>query len=77
MNRPEWNVETSKDGTKFYAASDDFSHDVWLEISGDFWEPEQKREYAQKICDILNAHGPIVLPSDEVYQKEAEEHFKI
>jgi hypothetical protein len=35
--------------------SDDFTHDVALEISGDFGDPALKRAHAQKIADTLNA----------------------
>jgi len=73
MDRPEWSVSVY--GSDVYAASDDFTHDVMLRIGGDFWDMVQKEEYAQKICDILNAHGPIVLDSDVKDQEYLHKMF--
>lgn len=58
MDNKEWFVE--ENNGKYYVISNLFIHDVWLEISGDFSSPEEKHEYTQKICDILNAHGPVL-----------------
>jgi hypothetical protein len=33
--------------------SDDFTHDVWLRISGDFGDAE-KLQYAEWLCEVLN-----------------------
>ena len=36
-------------------ASDDFAHDVWLTITGDFESDEQHRAYAEWLRDRLNS----------------------
>jgi len=41
--------------------SDDFTHDVTLKISGDFFDDELRKQYAQHLADILNA-APGVRP---------------
>lgn len=46
-----WTV--SDDGCRLY--SDDFRHDVTLTISGDFFDSNVKKQYAEHIAAILNA----------------------
>jgi len=41
-------------GSKVVLQSDDFKHDVALEINGDFEELEQKREYATALARWMN-----------------------
>lgn len=36
--------------------SSDFTHDVILEINGDFFDDQQRAEYAKHLVDILNSH---------------------
>lgn len=38
--------------------SDDFTHDVSLEISGDFASKEERLEYAEEIARRLNLMNP-------------------
>jgi len=46
-----WKVEGSR---KVVLQSDDFAHDVALEISGDFACFEQRLEYAHKLAKRMN-----------------------
>lgn len=39
-------------------ASDDFEHDVWMYVSGDFGDMDQALAYAQGIAQRLNATTP-------------------
>lgn len=43
---------------KFYAASDDFTHDVCLCVDGDFACEEDERKYTAEICRRLNLAAP-------------------
>lgn len=52
-----WKVDEWPNG-KLVLQSDDFTHDVALEISGDFESYEQKREYAEEIARRLNSTNP-------------------
>lgn len=54
-----WTVEW--DGRDVYISSDDFNHDVCLIVRGDLGDIEgpYRREYARKLCDVLNAAMPI------------------
>lgn len=67
LNRPEWQIQIWGDIERptIVVCSEDFTHDVCLEISGDFWCVDQRIEYANKIAEILNLAGPIVLESDK------------
>jgi hypothetical protein len=47
-----------------------------MQVTGDFWCIEQKKEYAQKIVDILNAHGTFELESDADKRYEIENRKK-
>jgi hypothetical protein len=38
--------------------SDDFTHDVWLKVSGDFGGDEPRAAYMQWLCSVLNAEPP-------------------
>lgn len=52
--RPDRGPWTCSDDGK-YLESDDFRHDVSISITGDFWDDRVRHEYAQNICDRLNA----------------------
>ena len=41
-------------GGGIVVGSDDFTHDVWLRISGDFVDADQKTEYAESLVVVLN-----------------------
>jgi len=51
--------------------SDDFRHDVALAISGDFFDDELRKQYAQHLADILNA-APGVRPLDWFKRQQGE-----
>lgn len=55
--RGPWTVDDWRDG-RIAIQSQDFTHDVALELSGDFGDPELKRRHAQFICDKLNTSPP-------------------
>ena len=50
-----WRV-IEKNG-KVIIASDDFSHDAWLNLSGDFSDTEEKIAYAKEIAKALNDYN--------------------
>lgn len=52
-----WLVDEWSDGI-VVLQSDDFEHDVALEISGDFGSKESKLEYARSLAAWMNAHLP-------------------
>ena len=43
-------------GNRIGVASDDFTHDVVLWVSGDFENTDQQVEYAEEIAKRLNAY---------------------
>jgi hypothetical protein len=45
-------------GEKVVLQSDDFTHDVALEISGDFASHDEKRAYAKALADWMNLNLP-------------------
>lgn len=47
-----WEVAESKGRVRLY--SDDFTHDVSLEVNGDFSTIEGKIKYAQALAEVLN-----------------------
>lgn len=47
-----WSVVVN--ANKVCVESSDFRHDTRLEINGDFADIEDKKEYAQLLCDKLN-----------------------
>ena len=51
VERGPWRA--AKDGKSI--ASDDFTHDVVLAISGDFWSDEQRIAYARELARRLTA----------------------
>ena len=53
-----WNVDVWPSG-RMVLQSDDFTHDVALEISGDFATQAQKHEYAEEIARRLNSTNPV------------------
>jgi hypothetical protein len=53
-----WEVQEWNHG-RIVLQSDDFMHDAALEITGDFTNIEEKREYAKEIASRLNLTNPI------------------
>jgi hypothetical protein len=43
-----------------YIQSDDFFTDARLYLEGDFVNEDEKAEYAQRICDLLNRDFPAI-----------------
>jgi hypothetical protein len=56
-DRGPWMV-TVWPGQKVVLQSDDFTHDVALEISGDFGSHDEKRAYAKALADWMNSNLP-------------------
>jgi len=52
-----WNV-CEFPSEKIGVQSDDFTYDVFMEITGDFIDKEQKLSYADFICSVLNKEQP-------------------
>lgn len=52
-----WSVRTFADEAgkqKVVLQSEDFTHDVWLEVTGDFADLKQRVLYAAKLADRMN-----------------------
>jgi hypothetical protein len=49
-----WSARGENQLDRVVLQSDDFRHDVALIITGDFWDIEQKKGYAQLLADKLN-----------------------
>lgn len=58
MDKGPWIVQN--DGQA--VISSDFTHDAWLEITGDFC-PDSRRLYAEWLASVLNAARPEI-PND-------------
>ena len=54
--RGPWYVLRTSDSV--VVASRDFTHDVWLYVTGDFKDTPEKLEYAQEIARRLNECQP-------------------
>ena len=52
-----WEAGVNESG-EVYIASDDFTHDVVLSVSGDFWGEQERLAYAEEIARRLNAATP-------------------
>lgn len=50
----------SNDGREI--ASDDFTHDVILRVTGDFWSDEQRKAYAENLAAKLNVPNVSRIP---------------
>ncbi len=53
VDQGPWNVQIDRNGNIF-VISDDFTHDVTIDIRGDFDSHLTKLRYAHFICDTLN-----------------------
>lgn len=53
-DRGPWRVMVDEKGIPSIA-SDDFTHDVVLRITGDFEDNIMRKAYAQDLCDSLNS----------------------
>jgi hypothetical protein len=49
-----WSVQKGSDG-RYGVASDDFRHDVWLHVNGDFGDDDQRKQYCEWLAAKLNA----------------------
>jgi hypothetical protein len=50
-----WPPRSEEGLDRLVLQSDDFNHDVAMEITGDFWDNEQKMLYACALRDQLNS----------------------
>lgn len=58
MDRGPWHAVVWDDKDKMntvYVASEDFKHDVFLRVYGDFKNLREKMRYAREVADALNA----------------------
>jgi len=39
---------------RWVVGSDDFEHDVWLHVSGDFADDDERRAYCEWLAQVLN-----------------------
>ncbi len=53
MDKGPWIVHNDGEAV----ISNDFTHDVWLKITGDFC-PESRKQYAEWLASVLNAALP-------------------
>lgn len=54
QDRGSWRVVFGDKGRSIHIASDDFKHDVWLTLSGDFASEDDRVRYANMIANRLN-----------------------
>ena len=56
MDRGPWQVIAPDDGKRdWVVGSDDFEHDVWLYVTGDFADDDQRRQYCEWLAATLNS----------------------
>lgn len=53
-----WRVAVDEAGKEVYVASNDFTHDFWMQVTGDFACLDDKKAYAAEITRRLNAWRP-------------------
>ena len=58
LDKGPWEVEVDEELERVWVASDDFTHDVWLKVTGDFLDFQERRVYAQDIVNRLNTTKP-------------------
>lgn len=51
-DRGPWTVQTASNG-RACVSSEDFNHDVLLNVGGDFEDENARREYAEYLADVL------------------------
>lgn len=57
MDRGPWQVIEPDDGKHdWVVGSDDFTHDVWLYVTGDFADDDQRRRYCEWLAQRLNRY---------------------
>jgi alpha-galactosidase len=56
--------DNSTKNIDMYIQSDDFFTDARLYLEGDFVSEEEKAEYAQRICNLLNRDFPPIKEQD-------------
>lgn len=59
MDKGPWYVYVETTGRVVGVSSDDFDRDVILTLNGDFEGNEQRREYCQWLCGVLNAEAGV------------------
>ena len=56
MDAGPWKVHPPVKGCDdWHVASDDFSRDVWLQVSGDFKDDADRLAYCEWLAGVLNA----------------------
>jgi len=77
MDKGPWTIEIDEEN--IHICSDDFTHDVCLNISGDFKDVLQNLEYATWIRDKLNFSERLLLEQCyekiELYNKSSREYL--
>lgn len=53
-----WTANLGVNGTQVYLYSDDFTHDVSLTVTGNFYDIQHKLEYARAIAERMNKMPP-------------------
>lgn len=59
MDKGPWMAVIDHDGRAFAVDSSDFTHDVRLEVSGDFKDDAQRLEYCKWLARMLNRPSKI------------------
>jgi hypothetical protein len=49
-----WSAQKGSDGS-YGVSSDDFAHDVWLKVMGDFFDDDERQKYCEWLAAKLNA----------------------
>lgn len=68
MDEGRWHLFHGVDGRLCGLLSDDFTHDVWLDVKGDFADPAQLLAYCEWLRDKLNATPPA--PPNDVQMQQ-------
>lgn len=53
MDKGPWSAVQNPEG-RWHVASDDFKHDVWLNVNGDFGDVETRKAYCEWLAGQLN-----------------------
>jgi hypothetical protein len=51
----EWTITKSGDSGRWFICSNDFTHDAWMELTGDFGGDAEAKAFAEDIARRLNA----------------------
>ena len=60
MDKGPWKVIAPDKGkSDWHVGSDDFAHDVWLAVSGDFEDDAQRKAYCDWLASRLNGYDEL------------------